>query len=794
MNALEVLVVDDNPADLHLIRRYLERVESLHLSVRTCQDAESVPLLLQQQPSDLVFMDYFVGAKTGAELVENLTQQFRQTCFVLLTGLGDESVVTASMRAGASDYLNKQHLSVDVLESLLHRVLERQRQRYTYSALLASLSDAVLVLSQDGVIAEANQAALDLCQSNYESLIGESVKNLMPLAMAARQIELLSQKSSGSERFEWQFLVAGEIKTLEVLSCHARILGQPLSWIVLRDISQKKRVEQQRAIQSAIIDSIQDFVFYANPDGRLRYINETGQKLLGIKEEHVPYLSLVELFSDDVSSYLQQNVLPELTRGNKWSGELPLLSAVGKTVPVSIAATPVFHSETGEVDVLAAVMRDNSHDYEVQAELKFQAEHDVLTGLPNRTYFYSYLKAALAKSKNREQSLAVLFVDLDHFKGINDTLGHDQGDELLKMASRRLQSYCRSDDLCVRLGGDEFVIVLEHVQTYKEVEVMASRLLKAMGREYILQGQAFFVPPSIGIAMYPEAGYSVEELLQHADVAMYQAKHQGRNRFCFFTNEVQQQVNRYEYLRNALQISLNNLMGFSLVYQPVVSKDGNWIGAEALLRWTYAEENISPAEFIPVAEHAGLIGALGDWVLATALAQLNHWRAAYGFSGYIAVNISVLQLRDVQYSERILGLMRHAQLEPKWLRLEVTETTLLDEVAAGLSIFKQLDALNLPLAIDDFGSGYASFQHLRLLNIHTLKIDRSFLEKIPSDSKECSMVEAILALAEQLGIQVVIEGVETEAQHQWLARFPTVSRQGYYYSRPLTVADFEQRL
>lgn len=429
-----------------------------------------------------------------------------------------------------------------------------------------------------------------------------------------------------------------------------------------------------------------------------------------------------------------------------------------------------------------------------EEHIAFLAHYDPLTGLPNRTQWNERAQQELRSANQRNEGLAVLFLDLDHFKSVNDSLGHPVGDQLLSGVARRFTACLRESDFLARLGGDEFVVLLPHLDQPEDAAVVARKLIAALQAPLPIEGHELTVSTSIGIALFPDDGEDVSTLLKHADVAMYCAKDQGRNAYHYFKPEMDVHALERLMLENALRraIERDELV---LYYQPqVAADDGRVIGCEALVRWQHPEFGLLlPAQFITVAQESGLIMPLGNWVLACACRQLAAWQAE-GRDLLMAVNISALQFRQADFVDSVCQILASSGARPVGLELELTESALMQPTPEVLARMNQLRELGIHLALDDFGTGYSSLSYLKRLPIRRLKLDRSFVEDVPGDQEDVAIALATLSLARDLGMDVVAEGVEDEIQRQFLAERGCPVMQGYLFSRPLPVEELQRWL
>jgi diguanylate cyclase (GGDEF)-like protein/PAS domain S-box-containing protein len=439
---------------------------------------------------------------------------------------------------------------------------------------------------------------------------------------------------------------------------------------------------------------------------------------------------------------------------------------------------------------LCGLVFDISATKEAHDRIQYLAWHDTLTGLANREQLQDVLLQRLAGVREAGRQLALLFVDLDRFKTINDSLGHHVGDELLQTCAQRLRDAVRSSDVVGRLGGDEFVVVLGGIDSSDIVARIATKLLERIATPMLIQGRELHVTASLGISVYPKDGTTASELMRHADAAMYQAKARGRNTHCFFSEALNARLSERFELESQLRLALVR-RELSLHFQPQFQSDGaRLIGFEALLRWQTPEGRwIPPDQFIPVAEESGLIQPIGDWVLEEACSHWQQWRAQYGANIRVAVNLSAIQLRDRGLLARIRQLTERFDMPPGALELELTEAVAMHDPGASIELMKQLRELQVSLAVDDFGTGYSSLAYLKTLPIQRIKLDRSFVKDMEHNPDDQAICKAAIQMAHSLGLEVVAEGVETEAQRQFLSHHRCDLMQGYHLGRPMPAQD-----
>ncbi len=464
----------------------------------------------------------------------------------------------------------------------------------------------------------------------------------------------------------------------------------------------------------------------------------------------------------------------------------------------------VFHSEDRpfllpeEQDLINTITDDLGRWLErKQAERRIveMATHDALTGLPNRHLLQDRIAQALAHGRRSQEQAAVLFIDLDHFKVINDTLGHDVGDLLLQEAAARLTAVIRNEDTAVRQGGDEFIVLLPNITNSLDAEAVAQKILDELTLPFCIHGKELHISGSIGIALFPDDGEDVRALLKTSDIAMYHAKENGRNNYQFFAPEMNQRAAE----KHALGIDLRHALERNellLYFQPVIDMPGSKLTSmEVLLRWRHPKHGlILPSKFIPLAEETGLIVPIGEWVLRQACLQIKAWQSQGYDVPKLAVNISARQFRQKTLVADITRILVETGVEPRCLVLEITESMLVENIEETIKTLHQLSALGLEISIDDFGTGYSSLSYLKRYPINTLKIDQSFVRDIATDPDDAAIIAAIIAMARSLKMRVLAEGVETQAQLDFLTRQGCGCFQGFYFSKPLPSLEAESRL
>lgn len=472
----------------------------------------------------------------------------------------------------------------------------------------------------------------------------------------------------------------------------------------------------------------------------------------------------------------------------------------GETIPILLSVS-VFRHE--DAHYFTAIIQDISERVTFEKRLSRLAYYDSLTGLPNRRLFHDRLGQAMERARRDGKLVGILFLDLDHFKDINDTLGHLFGDLLLQETAKRLSDLLRKEDTVARLGGDEFTVILESIGNAADAEDVAKKILHSIGQPFKLGEHERYVTSSIGITLYPLDDNDIERLIMNADGAMYQAKSHGRNTYELYTSKILSETTE----RVALEASFRKAVGaadfllqyqpeFVLHYQPEVDRySGEVVGAEALIRWQHPELGLlGPVQFIPLAEATGLIVPLGEWVLRTACKQAVAWRKA-GFPPFhIAVNVSALQLKNREIVSQVARILEETGMEGRYLELELTESMVLDKSEDLIAILRDFKEMGITISIDDFGTGHSSLANLQLLPVDKVKIDISFIRNVTKSEQDATIVAGIIEMAHKLGLKVVAEGVETEEQQMYLLEHHCDIMQGYHFSRPMVAGDFEALL
>jgi diguanylate cyclase (GGDEF)-like protein/PAS domain S-box-containing protein len=548
--------------------------------------------------------------------------------------------------------------------------------------------------------------------------------------------------------------------------------------------------------QAALLDKAQDAIIVLSVDHQVEFWNKSAERLFGWTAEEACRSSMPQLLYDDSTRARFDEAVMHTRQHGEWHGELVQRHKGGGQLMVEARWTLVNHAD-GKPPSILSINTDISARKVAEQKIENLAFYDPLTGLPNRQLLLDRLQQALNLHTRNGNCGALLFIDLDNFKALNDTRGHATGDQLLVEAARRLSSCVRGSDTVARLGGDEFVVMLEGLdgnlaRAAIQSKAISHHMLAALSRTYQLDGISHHSSASIGIALFSDTSESSGDLLKHADMAMYQAKALGRNTLCFFNPEMQTAVNDRVTMEMELREGLQRQQ-FQLFYQAQVNERGHATGVEALLRWNHPMRGlIYPLEFIALAEDSWLILPLGEWVLETACNQLAAWSRFSATAGLgMSVNVSARQFRHPDFVQQVLDILKRSGANPQRLKLELTESLLLSDVDDVIAKMTALKIHGVGFSLDDFGTGYSSLSYLKRLPLDQLKIDRSFVGDLLIDTNDAAIVHSIIALGQSLGLQVLAEGVESEGQRDFLERHRCRAYQGYLFCRPLPIDQLE---
>ena len=560
------------------------------------------------------------------------------------------------------------------------------------------------------------------------------------------------------------------------------------------------QLETSEKMYRYLVDSSPDIIYTLAPDGRVTFVNDRVQQLLGFERDEVVgrhYSVLVHDDDQDRARFAfgerQGLVRSRVSDTGGRTAELRLKCKNGIDRTFSITLTSMAPNAIGPQDTYGTygVARDITDRKRAEEMISYQAYHDILTDLPNRMLFKDRLGLAVIQARRKAAELAVMFIDLDRFKLVNDTLGHVKGDELLQQVARRLQDCLRRGDTLARQGGDEFTIVLPELQDRQEARAVAEKLIDSLEAPFDLDGHQVHISASIGIAVYPHDGESIDELLRHADIAMYQVKALGKNGHTFYHQSMQEVSHQKIALERSLRQALE-LNQLEMYYQPQIDvSTGRIVGAEGLMRWNHPQRGVlSAGEFLPFAEDNGLMLPISDWMLGALCRDLVRWNAAGGEQVKLSLNLSPQYLDRGDFFEKMRGALTRHGIAPEQIEVEITENICIRNPQDAIEQLNKLCELGVSVAIDDFGTGYSSLSYLHRFPIHTIKIDQSFVKEIHDENGHYPVILAIISIARGLGLHLVAEGVETAVQARYLQANGCITMQGYLYHRPVPLPRF----
>jgi diguanylate cyclase (GGDEF)-like protein/PAS domain S-box-containing protein len=683
----------------------------------------------------------------------------------------------------------------------------------------------ILLIHNDPAAADKIRAALAAAgrgsfDVEWVRRLSEGLARLSKKGIDAVLLELSLPDSHGIETFDKLFLAAPDVPILilgngnEALAKDAvgrgaqdyLLAGHLDSYSLpraLRNAIERKAVEdalyveKERAVVT--LNSIGDAVLYTDISGNITYLNLVAEKMTGWLREEATGKPFAEVFRiiDGATRTTARDPMEMAVGQNRTVGltvNCVLIRRDGFESAIEDSAAPI-HDRAGRVTGAVIVFHDVSVARAMSVQMTHSAQHDVVTNLPNRLLLSDRITQAIALARRQHRPLAMIFLDLDRFKYINDSLGHAVGDQLLQSVSRRLLASVRTSDTVSRLGGDEFVVLLPEITHPVDAATSAKKMLLSLSAPHSIGGQDLHIDGSIGISLYPEDGGDAETLIKNADTAMYNAKEKGRNNFQFFKAEMNLKAVERQSLESGLRRALER-EEFLLHYQPKVNLDtGEITGVEALIRWQQPERGVvPPSQFVPVAEECGLIVQIGRWALHEACRQAREWQDAGLPFKRISVNVSAAEFRAKTFVEVVSTTLRETGLEARYLDLELTESVLMQDAETAAAILHALKMVGVHIAVDDFGTGFSSLSYLRQFPIDILKIDKSFIHQITSDPNDSTIVSAIIDMGKNLKQRVIAEGIETQEQRAFLQARHCAEGQGYLFSRPLAAAQFAHLL
>jgi diguanylate cyclase (GGDEF)-like protein/PAS domain S-box-containing protein len=812
---ISILIVDDEPELLLSLQRPLQT----KYNVATTDKSVEVMDKLKSAPVDCILLDIRMPGMTGIELLKEIKFAYPHIPVLIMTGHGDENDTITTLKYGASGYIKKPIDIYQLIEEIQRVITTEGREKGAKKPaellllddeadILTSIKKALSNYPYNITTTTSTDEAFELIEkNNFDILIVDAQMpklngldfierakkistNFIPIMLTGNSTQELAIDAIKHGVFDY---IRKPLDISELVSAIERSIHK---LEINREIFQKNReltakekllenlnneITLQKNYLENIVKSISNILIITDEHGAIETANDAAMKLLGYTVEDM----VGQSFNLILNTKNFDDFMEKLAAGNGISNiETTYLKKDGTKIFVLYSGT-LIRNQSGTIEGFVFVAQDISARKAAEEELHQLSYYDSLTKLPNRLYFEMQTKQVLAKADKDDNLCALLYMDLDGFKAVNDRLGHPIGDKLLTEVARRLQSSFRIKDFVARIGGDEFVACLSNIKEKSDAGIVAQRLISLVNRPFFIENNEVSVGTSIGIATFPESALEYEQLFKNADIALYKAKHAGRNQFQYFTKQLDIEYGRQLEIENALRLAIGR-NEFHMVYQPIYELSNKKIIAmEALLRWESAEfGNISPQDFIPIAEYIGLIIPIGEWALDATIQQLSIWQKNNGADFKMAINISACQLDRGDYLVDILKLACAKYDVPhNSVKLELTETAIMHNPKQAETILTELYQLGFLLALDDFGQGFSSLSLLSRLPISILKIDKQFIGDLDEEKNEF-IVKSILSLSESLSLDVIAEGIETQSQLEYLMNHHCKYGQGFYFSKP----------
>lgn len=817
-----ILIVEDDPG---IAARETELIENLGCEVVSTPSGSAALDWLTSSATvpTLILMEFSLPDMNGTDLLDRIAEHsLTLPPFLVATGAGDELVAVELMRRGALNYLIKDHAFLDVLPTAMQRALSdlamtqrlaaAERRARLATRILHGTTEGVFVTNAQHRIIESNPACETITGFRRAEMIGQSPMQLIaPTPEAARIAQSVIPALNESGRWVGEIpLLRKDGTSIIAQFAISRIEGEsvePSGFVTLfSDITQRKRVESELRVAATAFEA-QEGIFVTDAQRIILRVNRAFTRITGYSFAEAVGQTPKLLNSGRHPPEFFAALNESLDENGNWQGEIWNRRKNGEIYPEWMTITAV-HDDAGRLVNYVATLTDITARKQAEDEIKHLAFYDPLTRLPNRRLMTDRLRHALAVANRHGRYGALMLLDLDNFKNLNDTLGHDAGDQLLVEVAKRLETCVREGDTVARLGGDEFLVILEGLDDSQlsamQAENVAVKILASINQPYSIRITENIsgsrVPmvrqhrctSSIGIAMFNNDQVSSEELLKRADTAMYEAKAAGRDTLRFFDHGMQDVISARASLESELRHAIADEQ-FVVYFQPQVDATGRVTGAEALVRWQHPQRGIvSPAEFIPLAEDTGLILPIGFWVLHQSCLRLADWSKIPEFAHLtLAVNISARQFSTPHLVDEVLSLVEATGAPAALLKLELTESLLLKNADDVIAKMNALRHHGIRFSLDDFGTGYSSLSYLKALPLDQLKIDQSFARDVLTDLNDAAIARTIVALANALGLAVIAEGVETDEQRAFLGAAGCPCYQGYLFSRPLPGTDFE---
>ncbi len=830
MQKAKILVVDGGTQSLKVLRDALRNIDAEVISAASAEQALALTLsgdfALAILAGQISGMDAFGLARTVRKQAKNsslpiiflltkysdFTSAFHGDEFIAMDCLVkpfDSDILREKVKlfVELDDYRNRLNLLVEERTDTLRLSNEDlSHQKIFLESVLESLTFRLVVIDPSTYQVEMSNSAAKRYseQINEDSSLNHKCFSFLhsdnsfcnrgascPLAVVVESGQAISIEYSreiGQSGVKHYY----ELKGYPIFDATGKKVTKIIESIT--DITERKLAEDNQRIAAEAIDNVMEGILVIDTKGVIEFANPAFFSATGYKHSDVIGRDLSFLKSEKHSDAFYQKIWRSLKLNGLWRGEVWSNRKSGESYPQWLSVTGI-KDKNGMITHYVGASRDITLIKEAEEEIKYQAYHDPLTHLPNRLLFRDRLQHAIARALRKAGRIAVLFIDLDHFKNFNDSLGHTFGDRLLQVVAEKFVSCVREGDTVARIGGDEFTVIMEDINSDDDVVVVANKLIGIFDEHINVNGENVYLGASIGISIYPDDGEDVESLTKLADTAMYSVKDEGRNSYKFFTPDMERRIIERVNLEHNLRVGLDRHQ-FRVHYQPVIDiSDGCIVGMEALVRWDKPGEGLMlPERFIPLAEARGLIVPIGEWVLRQACGEGGLWHSEGCPTLNVSVNLSARQFREKDLVSTVKSVLDETRLEPNRLILEITETIIMADIQASVSIMHQLKEMGVRLSMDDFGTGYSSFNYLKQFPVDYLKLDYLFIKDITTDESAGKIAVAIISLAKDLGLTVVAEGVETAEQLDFLRSNGCDLVQGFYFSRPVSGGAFDALL
>lgn len=825
MSAQKILIVDDKPENLVSLERALSPIDAEF--VRALSGNEALIESLNHRFS-LIILDAQMPLMDGFELARHLRSEpdTRHVPIIFLSAVYDETKhVFAGYESGAVDYLIKPY-DPQILKEKVKIFLELDQYRFRLELLVkektaellesnqriseqkAFLESIFESLSHPLMVIDADTFAIDLQNSTarhwgIKPNLGTTAdkagsssvcKKTGDTDQCSRLVNIVKTTQSAVHREFSRTTDNGVVRYYDIYAYPVFNEAREVKKVIesIFDVTERKQAEEHQQMAASAIKNVGEGIFVTDANGVVQSVNPAFTQITGYPAEEIIGGTLETMRSPNHDQLFYDTIRTELDKDKQWKGELWIYTKDGESLPLWLSLTAVSGEEADTCRYVGAG-RDVSQLKKNEEDIRRRANYDALTGLPNRILFADRLAQAIRNVGRNRKQLALLFLDLDHFKDLNDSHGHAMGDELLKVVAKKFSSSVRKHDTVSRLGGDEFTVVLDDVvNAGQDAAIVANKLIRIFDRSLKADGYEVFLGVSIGIAIYPDDGEDVDSLIKNADTAMYSAKEKGRNNYQFFSSAMEEKIVNSVSLETDLRNDLER-DGLYVDYQPIMSlATSKIVGMEALVRWKrHGNKFVSPAIFIPIAEERGLIIPIGISVMRQACHEIKQLNRRLNSRFTISINLSARQFKEKSIITQIGNILTETDLDPHLLTLEVPETTIMDDIENSINTMNTLKSQGIRISLDDFGSGYSSFNYLKKLPVDNLKLDKDFIGDILTDGNAAKIAVAIVSLATDLGMAVIAEGVEEQAQLEFLRAQGCQFVQGYLFSAPLPQEQLE---